>query len=82
MLRVQGSLSGKFGDLGRGQHIFLLNYQHIVFPLITLNVHLLIDLSIQPVILDENIFEKDALQLNISWKSVDLGGESMSISIR
>lgn len=31
-------------------------------------------LGVEPIIFDENIFEKDALQLNISWKSADLGG--------
>lgn len=34
-----------------------------------------VDLNVQPIIFDENVFEKDALQLNISWKAVDLGGK-------
>lgn len=35
-----------------------------------------VDLNIQPIIVDENVFERDAVQLNISWKSADLGGKS------
>lgn len=34
-----------------------------------------IGLNIQPIIVDENVFERDAVQLNISWKSADLGGK-------
>lgn len=34
-----------------------------------------VGLNVSPVVFDENVFEKDALQLNISWKSADLGGE-------
>lgn len=38
-----------------------------------ISISFLIDLNIEPIIVDENVFERDAVQLNISWKSANLG---------
>lgn len=47
--------------------------KHII--LIEENCGFFVGLNVSPVIFDENVFEKDALQLNISWKPADLGGK-------